>query len=1241
MATVDLAETLSSFLPSSLSTDGLYHSLKHGSLQRPIAWSSKNVAIVPSWVPDKKTPGLMNPSLRLLSLLMSAEGKARLWDTSLEDISIVHGQSHITHVLWNHSGNYFTSMDEKGKIVIWANKRYLNAWLPVYMIVIHNPVVCCEWINPDRMYIANKSDGSTRYERERTGRSRNPLALVVLTSDGQLTTLFKPAGQLFTTISTPLPRRSTNDDLTSSRISHGSMISGTDGIYLATHGSQALPSTINLYQIDLRFSPEAVFRCDPLAVLHITNPLSGPGSIVTPSIVQHLQLLPPTSGRPLSVAVALASRNETSPGVMSYRSQLAAWDVTPKLVGFHPAFQELSTRRNDAISGQPSLTFVLLGERLFNDKFISAMTFVPRSRELVLGFSDGSLVGVESRFSGLVDATSTWLDGFRREKDDSPLTALHASPNGLHLLCTSLGGQISSISTSTTSKFDIDVEGLVQQAVVAVLNEVDYSDIVSILVASSKDPINADIADQFMEGVLKSYDSISGAEDTDSLESFLPRASVLRRLLALQLVLFQALPGKLVQYRAVYAFMHLQSIGEVFSGCCTSDPVLLAEHLDPNSTIEAGQKQLSFDADSLWSLLPLCGWTLDFCIVLFRELAVFLNMKTAACPNPGSPSSDQQNVPDGQSPSSSTTATPKPSLLCFLHHSRARKTLRSVLVVMEQYYQYVRNREQLYHRVYQLQAAVEGSDETGINSMSVTEAIAMKEIQITQLTKIVDSTFTRCPVKIGVVKSMLKDLNSIPNHVNLQAGGGTIGNGTAGVLDKSPMDHGVFIKGIIPGLTTRSAAQVKTDLRMITRRYPTLWDMNRLMFATLHWLDLEPMNSLTSTRGPGQRASAMHPVRCRIDPVQALKPRAPPMLANRQSVVTGLQHHPSNMSVTSVGSRGSISSASGRIGFGGRIFTESPGELTLAQQANQQLRIQSFGDSSSTMATSGSISHVGSFDSSNSSFATTTSSLWGLVNDESKQQSSREEKSDFNDQDSFRPAWQSWSDHTAGLRNYRSRLNDQLKGESGAEMVPDDDEQADEEMEDEDEEMLESDEEMHGSSVGGSRRNSKVSGVPSNAQWLLQESKSISRRTRSEWTVLPVLSDECSINGLERSDLPRGRLAMLGLSGHFAPADLRLTDFQTYSQSEIEAQVRKRRYGNDPIRKVKKFRAMGNGRQCIRCLQTSTTNSGVTKPGSQQQRRSATGQILPGTGVPDVTSATLWYHNYDRACICGGMWLEL
>ncbi|KAG9065950.1 hypothetical protein KI688_002247 [Linnemannia hyalina] len=262
MATVDLEKTLTSFLPPNLSVDGLYSSQRHGCRQR-------------------KVPGLMNPSLRFLSLLLTKEDKAQLWDTCIEDVSTYHGQSNITHVLWNHAGNHFVSIDEKGKIVIWANK-----------------------------YVA-KTDGSTnttKFERERTGRARGPLSLVLLSSDGQLTTVFKPAGQVFTHISTGIPRQSANEDITASRISHGSMMSSADGFHLVTHSNGILPSTVNLYNIDLRFSPEQTFRCDALAVLHLSNPLTSPGSVMMPNVVQHLQLLPSTPTRSFAVAVGLGSR---------------------------------------------------------------------------------------------------------------------------------------------------------------------------------------------------------------------------------------------------------------------------------------------------------------------------------------------------------------------------------------------------------------------------------------------------------------------------------------------------------------------------------------------------------------------------------------------------------------------------------------------------------------------------------------------------------------------------------------------------------------------------------------------------------------------------------------------------------------------------------------------------------------------------------------------------------------------
>ena len=93
---------------------------------------------------------------------------------------------------------------------------------------------------------------------------------------------------------------------------------------------------------------------------------------------------------------------------------------------------------------------------------------------------------VNSRFPGLTDSLPTPSDGFRREQDGCPLIAVHASPNGFALTCSSLNGHISSAFTTETSGYDLEVDKLIQRAVLALLNEWDYSDIVSIVVKAAR-----------------------------------------------------------------------------------------------------------------------------------------------------------------------------------------------------------------------------------------------------------------------------------------------------------------------------------------------------------------------------------------------------------------------------------------------------------------------------------------------------------------------------------------------------------------------------------------------------------------------------------------------------------------------------------------------------------------------------------------------------------------------------------
>ncbi|KAF9927270.1 hypothetical protein FBU30_003346 [Linnemannia zychae] len=1235
MASGNLEQTLTSFLPPNLSTDGLFSSLRHGSRQRPIAWSRKNMAILPSWVPDRKTPGLM----KFLSMLLTEEDRARLWDTAIEDISSYHDQSNITHLLWNHAGNHFVSIDEKGKIVIWANK-----------------------------YIAKQDSltNTTKFERERTGRARGPLSFVILSSDGQLTTLFKQAGQYFTHISTVLPQQSANEDITASRISHGSMISGVNGIHLVTHCNGTLPSTVNLYHIELRFTPEQIFRCDALAVLHLSNPLATPGSVMMPNVVQHLQLLPSTSSRPLAVAVALGHSEGLASGESSYKSQIVVWEITSKVLGFHPAFQELSTRRNEAVSGQPSLTFTLLGERQFKEKFISTLSYVPRSREILVGFSNGELLGLESRFPGLSDSITTFSDGFRREEDGCPLVAVRPSPNGYYLICLSLNGHISSVFTTETSEYELEIEPIIQQAVLAILNEWDYTDIVSIVAKASRVSNDHQLPDRFIEGVFKCYDFINGAEDSSVLEPFLPRASVLRRMLSLQLVLFQTLPGKLVQYRATSALLQLQSIAEVFLGCCTSDAATVAAHMEQGSNVAAGLKPLAFNTDALWSLFPLCGWVLDFCTILFRELAIFINRKTKQIQL-------SHGIAGGYSPVASTsnprTSTAVPSLLCFLYHGRAKRTLRTVLIILEQYYAYIRVRDQLYANVIQSAGPIEPPTVPGqekvsnhTNSMSIIEAVAMKNIHIVTLSSHVEAMFTRCPVKVATLKLMLRDLSGIGRHVDIGRPNGVNGAlhrvGENGALDKSASDHIIFIKGVVPSTSSAQLTQAKIELKMIAKRYPTVWDMNRLMFATIHWLDIEPARTLYfSKTGSGERTISMHPSRCRIDPALALKPRfmsainASPNL-DRQHLPL-FQHHSSNLSTMSTGSRGSISGPAGRTGpIPMRTIIESPGDVSMFQPPiDPALRTPgpSFAEGSSTMTAAGSAHNGGSLDTI-SPPALGPRTIWGLTHEERDDGTEGRQPIDSQEEDlaTYKSIWNNWNLALQGQLRQQSSFKESQQHSQLSDAAPDSDALLEDDGDEEDEEG-DSEEEMreyknpaHRQNGGNNSRRSSLATLTPLSLWLLQESKSISKKTRSEWTALPILADEGSDPYSIRSEIT-GRWVLHGLEKRFEPTSPTLSDNGEPSQAEIEAQVRKRRFGVDPIRKAKKYKSSGRSRQCIRCHQISTNTSANAKPSPRRPTLPAGMTSGPNNNniIPDIAASTLWYHNYDRSCICGGMWLEV
>ncbi|KAF9978915.1 hypothetical protein BGZ73_008420 [Actinomortierella ambigua] len=1235
----------------------------------------------------------------------------------------------------------------------------------------------------------------------------------------------------------------------------------TDGIQLATHSCNSLPSTVNVYQIHLRFTPEVVFRCDAKAILYLSNPLTGQGSLMAPSVLHHLQWLPKTANKPFSIAVALADRNVADTGnsdsatTVHYRSQVVVWDMVVKVVSFHSAFHDLSTRRSDANTGQAGLTFIMAGEHQFVDKFVSTITCIQRTRELVVGLSDGSIVGLDSQSGGLSLAQRTHLSGFLGSKVRSPPVTLHSSPNGLCLMVLYLCGRIStlnlvppkaSITADASVDSTIDVDKLAQITILAIVNEWDYTDIIAKIVAATKSTSDPLLGDRLLERMFRSFPRISGGEELAMSDcAFLPQTSLLRRMLAFQLVLFQSLPNKKVQFRATSALLQLFSLGEVFMGSCTSDPTTLAAHMDLGSSTSSGTgststtpptqppsqspkpasghgqqhpAQLKFDKDTVWSLLPLAGWTLELCTVVFRELAMFLNIKKshqesrsratsqdismlmlAMAPGGGGSAASASAAAAASATGAAAVSHPAhtPTILCLLYHARARRTLRNLLTLIEQYHLYLRNREQLYMRVIKSGGPIEATPGAGagagnqeLQAMTIAEAFAMREIQITTLFQHVDSLVTRCPLKIGVVKSFLRDLSNIgpgsrPGNNNGSGGGqgtgsntnlaATAGAGTTVNNDGAAIwqEQSVLVKGVVPpavvapspspsltgAATTTMLAQARTELQMMTRRYPTLWEMNRLMFATIHWLDLEPAPAIVyPTRiSRRQKLLAIHPSRSRMDAVAAIRNRVPggtgggggvgtatggatqsgrpggPLthssshhyLPPSQAATPGVQLPPPGSS-SYIGSRSNSISSAGAVAAGSgpkaASYTESPAELPPGQQGNAtQPFAQAFARRASTMsATSAAGAAPGPLEAVASSvpvtsFGASAFSFWGQEHgfdgwshsddgepggegDDDDDDDDGEDRSEVDyPVEHLGEGGDAWQDE--GYVDLR-----QVESDGGQDSERDDDEEGEDEGEDEDEEEMtghaerrangeaslgedielpiagatattmenadQSGKGLHGRRAASSGRS--ASGLLS----FSAKAQEVATRTLPAWTVFArletaqILDDERNVvQGVLLSNGYSGGFGTAGgfgsmspLSGTHSPAlSPHPLSIEAYfdEMSRVEAQSRKRQLGVDWIRKSKRYKASrGRGRRCIRCLQMTATSGGGSSGsgGGSSANAGTSGGVVsvppqtPGVAGPlgtsglasqDITAKTLWYHNYDRSCICGGMWLEL
>ncbi|KAI9311047.1 hypothetical protein BX666DRAFT_2000266 [Dichotomocladium elegans] len=502
------------------------------------------------------------------------------------------------------------------------------------------------------------------------------------------------------------------------RISHASMALDHDGdIYLATHHVDSRPMSVHVYKISVCFpgiSTQGAVLCRPLVKLRLTaSNLSSSLGNITNAAISQLLLVQKKSGIQLVVGFA----NEDAEG--KYTGLIGRWMLqnrTLKIPG--------DVIARDIYSGLAmnleSMNLEFLGGVRVEERFITSMTKT-RHGWLVIGLSDGS-IHVEGRSDdepGLLRSQSavdvpsigpsywqaadaqTFSDG-----DPDPVAALAMSPNETHIFCILSSNKLGVIRVTDvrTEKIEPDNISMINKALkLSLLNQIDDLDIVSELIRINGLPENSSIAEKVIQDVLTSYQiycqqnqvnpvpvAPSSALDPNDDKSLTLRdwsLPQLGRAYGLALGTYRRLPCKTVQYTNLCKAIQLPVILECFIGSCKSnfsdiDKVLSkingqvgCNYLGYNiyglgaMTISEEKATLEFETSSLWSLMALTTWTLDFVRWILKKWNVLFH-----CKRPKN--------------SKFMDIAARPSHAVLLIHKESRSALCKVLVMINEFVRY-------------------------------------------------------------------------------------------------------------------------------------------------------------------------------------------------------------------------------------------------------------------------------------------------------------------------------------------------------------------------------------------------------------------------------------------------------------------------------------------------------------------------------------------------------------------------
>ncbi|CAO3597757.1 unnamed protein product [Absidia cylindrospora] len=440
------------------------------------------------------------------------------------------------------------------------------------------------------------------------------------------------------------------------RISHASLNMDKEGnVYLATYYSESYPKAVDLYNIKIKFpgkSDSGAIFCQSVPSLRfITAPEPALQPITDPeTAITHIVLSNSLQGIVLNVGFGAYddSKNE-------YSCYYGKWIIQETTQQIPCNYFDGNTFGDDTISRKRKELKYQSGFAL-TERFITSISCT-RSGQLGIGLSDGSIhmeyqdrsefgllrymtddkvTSLNSNFWQVVGSHSL-EDGFF-----DPILGITFSPCQTHLIHMLSSGQVGSARLTTNDPSeDADqdtgiITTLKQSIKVSLLNQTDNLDLISELIRIGRLQDHKDVPERVVNNALLAYESFFYQDDINALLAIpgpelkkddeasdwnLARS---RPAYGLAIGTYRYIPDKRIEFTNLIKAIQLPIILECFMGSCTSDMADITDVLD--STVDS-KKQLSFNPDSLWSLVSLSSWTFDYVRWILKEWNLLFNSR--------------------------------------------------------------------------------------------------------------------------------------------------------------------------------------------------------------------------------------------------------------------------------------------------------------------------------------------------------------------------------------------------------------------------------------------------------------------------------------------------------------------------------------------------------------------------------------------------------------------------------------